>query len=172
MSRYGNHRIPAHSNKISHHLAALKQQQQQPGAGPYHAYSGMGSPASTASHLFSHLSPAAAAAMAQQQQQLQQTGPGGSKIFHVDAYCYLCKKEFCNKYFLRTHLANKHKVFLNGADLATLSGASMSKLQNDLLNEQQQHGGMMGGDDEGGSPSSPQMRAAAKKLKQGMFGTL
>ena len=22
------------------------------------------------------------------------------KIFHVDAYCYLCKKEFCNKYFL------------------------------------------------------------------------
>ena len=63
-------------------------------------------------------------------------GSSSSKIFHVDAYCYLCKKEFCNKYFLRTHLANKHKVFLNGNDLTTLSGASMSKLQNDLLNEQ------------------------------------
>jgi hypothetical protein len=62
------------------------------------------------------------------------------KIFHVDAYCYLCKKEFCNKYFLRTHLANKHKVFLNGNDLTTLSGPSMSKLQNDLLMEQNPHG--------------------------------
>ena len=62
-----------------------------------------------------------------------------SKIFHVDAYCYLCKKEFCNKYFLRTHLANKHKVFLNSNDLSTLSGASMSKLQNDLLEEQQKN---------------------------------
>ena len=41
-------------------------------------------------------------------------GASSSKVFQVDAYCYLCKKEFCNKYFLRTHLANKHKVFLNG----------------------------------------------------------
>ncbi len=61
------------------------------------------------------------------------------KIFHVDAYCYLCKKEFCNKYFLRTHLANKHKVFLNSNDLSTLTGASMSKLQNDLFKEHQQN---------------------------------
>ena len=70
--------------------------------------------------------------------QLSQAGNviPGSKIFHVDAYCYLCKKEFCNKYFLRTHLANKHKVFLNNNELSTLSGASMSKLQNDLLDEQ------------------------------------
>jgi hypothetical protein len=71
----------------------------------------------------------------QGQQQMNSSGGNNSKIFHVDAYCYLCKKEFCNKYFLRTHLANKHKVFLNGNELAAVSGASMHKLQNDLLKE-------------------------------------
>ena len=29
-------------------------------------------------------------------------------IFHPDAYCELCNREFCNKYFLRTHKAVKH----------------------------------------------------------------
>jgi len=31
-----------------------------------------------------------------------------NRIFNPDAYCVLCKKEFCNKYFLKTHIANKH----------------------------------------------------------------
>jgi hypothetical protein len=31
-----------------------------------------------------------------------------SRIFHKDAYCELCNREFCNKYFLKTHKANKH----------------------------------------------------------------
>jgi hypothetical protein len=26
------------------------------------------------------------------------------------SYCKICKKEFCNKYFLKTHMANKHNV--------------------------------------------------------------
>ncbi|CAF0847096.1 unnamed protein product [Didymodactylos carnosus] len=33
------------------------------------------------------------------------------KIFHADAFCAICRKEFCNKYFLKTHLANKHGIF-------------------------------------------------------------
>ena len=35
----------------------------------------------------------------------------GGKIFHPDAYCELCDREFCNKYFLKTHRANKHGIF-------------------------------------------------------------
>lgn len=34
-----------------------------------------------------------------------------SGIFHPDAYCELCDKEFCNKYFLKTHKANKHGIY-------------------------------------------------------------
>ncbi|ENN76840.1 uncharacterized protein LOC109538038 [Dendroctonus ponderosae] len=33
------------------------------------------------------------------------------RIFNVDAYCGLCNKEFCNKYFLKTHKANKHGIY-------------------------------------------------------------
>ncbi|KAK7101055.1 hypothetical protein V1264_023901 [Littorina saxatilis] len=35
----------------------------------------------------------------------------GGKIFHQDAYCELCDREFCNKYFLKTHRANKHGIY-------------------------------------------------------------
>ncbi|KAK2150882.1 hypothetical protein LSH36_384g05080 [Paralvinella palmiformis] len=39
-------------------------------------------------------------------------GSGGNKkIFHKDAFCELCDREFCNRYFLKTHKANKHGVF-------------------------------------------------------------
>ncbi|CAF1181236.1 unnamed protein product, partial [Adineta ricciae] len=34
-----------------------------------------------------------------------------TRIFHADAFCTICRKEFCNKYFLKTHLANKHGIF-------------------------------------------------------------
>ncbi|XP_065165433.1 zinc finger protein 423 [Atheta coriaria] len=33
------------------------------------------------------------------------------RIFNPDAYCELCNKEFCNKYFLKTHKANKHGIY-------------------------------------------------------------
>lgn len=32
------------------------------------------------------------------------------RIFNPEAYCDLCNKEFCNKYFLKTHKANKHNI--------------------------------------------------------------
>ena len=34
-----------------------------------------------------------------------------SRIFNLEAFCDLCNKEFCNKYFLKTHKANKHGIF-------------------------------------------------------------
>lgn len=33
------------------------------------------------------------------------------RIFNPEAFCELCNKEFCNKYFLKTHKANKHGIF-------------------------------------------------------------
>ncbi|XP_013168684.1 PREDICTED: zinc finger protein 628-like [Papilio xuthus] len=33
------------------------------------------------------------------------------RIFNPEAYCDLCCKEFCNKYFLKTHRANKHGIY-------------------------------------------------------------
>lgn len=33
------------------------------------------------------------------------------KIFNPEAYCELCNKELCNKYFLKTHKANKHGIY-------------------------------------------------------------
>ena len=36
---------------------------------------------------------------------------GQIQIFNIEAYCKLCNKEFCNKYFLKTHMANKHGIY-------------------------------------------------------------
>jgi len=35
------------------------------------------------------------------------------QIFNPEAFCDQCNKEFCNKYFLKTHKANKHGVFVD-----------------------------------------------------------
>lgn len=41
-----------------------------------------------------------------------------NKIYHnLDTFCNICKKELCNKYFLKTHLANKHGIILQNDDL-------------------------------------------------------
>lgn len=48
--------------------------------------------------------------------------PAKSHIFHPDAYCDICDREFCNKYFLKTHKANKHGIYDNnmtGMELST-----------------------------------------------------
>lgn len=43
------------------------------------------------------------------------------RIFNPEAYCDLCNKEFCNKYFLKTHKANKHGVYSELPSSASLS---------------------------------------------------
>lgn len=60
---------------------------------------------------------------------------GQSRIFHQDAYCELCDREFCNKYFLKTHKANKHGVFDNAPSPFSLStlGNGMSLPQDGNL---------------------------------------
>lgn len=45
--------------------------------------------------------------------QLPRIGPAPIRIFNPDAYCDLCNKEFCNKYFLKTHKANKHGIYVD-----------------------------------------------------------
>ncbi|CAF1643772.1 unnamed protein product [Adineta ricciae] len=47
-----------------------------------------------------------------------------TRIFHADAFCAICRKEFCNKYFLKTHLANKHGIF----DPQSVGSASSKEL--------------------------------------------
>lgn len=40
-------------------------------------------------------------------------GQSSIQIFNPEAFCDQCNKEFCNKYFLKTHKANKHGVFFD-----------------------------------------------------------
>ncbi|KAG5873589.1 hypothetical protein JTB14_032890 [Gonioctena quinquepunctata] len=47
------------------------------------------------------------------------------RIFNPDAYCDLCNKEFCNKYFLKTHRANKHGIYVDNSSSEPLQ-VSMS----------------------------------------------
>ncbi|XP_044591727.1 uncharacterized protein LOC123269893 [Cotesia glomerata] len=54
--------------------------------------------------------------------QLPRNVVGGSapiRIFNPDAYCELCNKEFCNKYFLKTHKANKHGIYIDQPSSST-----------------------------------------------------
>jgi hypothetical protein len=52
------------------------------------------------------------------------TGSGSFCIFNPEAYCELCNKEFCNKYFLKTHKANKHGIYTG--DTPTSSSCPVS----------------------------------------------
>ncbi|KAL1493258.1 hypothetical protein ABEB36_011345 [Hypothenemus hampei] len=59
------------------------------------------------------------------------------RIFNLDAYCGLCNKEFCNKYFLKTHKANKHGIYSDMApneqpNIPTLSNNVNIKLTNSV----------------------------------------
>lgn len=45
-------------------------------------------------------------------------GQTSVQIFNPEAFCDQCNKEFCNKYFLKTHKANKHGVFLENVPSA------------------------------------------------------
>lgn len=77
----------------------------------------------------------ASRADAQESERFWESSDGGngaekSRIFHPDAYCDICDREFCNKYFLKTHRANKHGIYDasvgggpsgSGSDLAGLS---------------------------------------------------
>ena len=48
---------------------------------------------------------------------------GQVQIFNIEAYCKLCNKEFCNKYFLKTHMANKHGIYSDQHQTSQSGGA-------------------------------------------------
>ena len=50
----------------------------------------------------------------------------GMRIFNPEAYCELCNKEFCNKYFLKTHKANKHGIYTEGGPPVSQNSSSTS----------------------------------------------
>lgn len=50
------------------------------------------------------------------------------RIFNPDAFCELCNKEFCNKYFLKTHKANKHGIYVDGP-ITTIGSAVIPATQ-------------------------------------------
>lgn len=37
----------------------------------------------------------------------------------AEAYCNLCERSFCNKYFLKTHMAKKHNILNNVSPLSS-----------------------------------------------------
>ncbi|XP_076620385.1 uncharacterized protein LOC143341382 [Colletes latitarsis] len=49
-------------------------------------------------------------------------GSAPVRIFNPDAYCDLCNKEFCNKYFLKTHKANKHGIYVDSPGSSAIDG--------------------------------------------------
>uniref|UniRef100_A0A182TEB8 C2H2-type domain-containing protein n=1 Tax=Anopheles melas TaxID=34690 RepID=A0A182TEB8_9DIPT len=61
-------------------------------------------------------------------------GPGVPplRIFNPEAYCDLCNKEFCNKYFLKTHKANKHGIYEPAASngSADANSSALSAMSN------------------------------------------
>lgn len=115
---------------------------------------------SLASLPFAFPSEAAAAALSAsgylpQLPLLSSVGPFGSgegvlsrgsaplRIFNPEAYCDLCNKEFCNKYFLKTHKANKHGIYepmtpITNSDMPTLSQLSQMQQMSHVLQMQQQ----------------------------------
>ncbi|EYB89000.1 hypothetical protein Y032_0238g3290 [Ancylostoma ceylanicum] len=59
------------------------------------------------------------------------TQTGGGKVFNPEAYCDICQKEFCNKYYLATHRAAKHgqtTANSNNHMLSSQSGVDLSAL--------------------------------------------
>lgn len=71
-------------------------------------------------------------------------GSAPLRIFNPEAYCDLCNKEFCNKYFLKTHKANKHGIYepmgsMSSSDMPTsLSQLTQMQQMQHVLQMQQQ----------------------------------
>lgn len=55
-------------------------------------------------------------------------GLSSVQIFNPEAFCDQCNKEFCNKYFLKTHKANKHGVFIDGQQSSNIDQFDRNKI--------------------------------------------
>ena len=62
------------------------------------------------------------------------TSSGSFCIFNPEAYCEHCNKEFCNKYFLKVHKANKHGIYTGDNPPPNSSRSSTAGDQNSNSN--------------------------------------
>lgn len=60
------------------------------------------------------------------------------RIFNPEAYCDLCNKEFCNKYFLKTHKANKHNIYESATSTTDTPTTSQINQMTQVFQMQQQ----------------------------------
>lgn len=60
------------------------------------------------------------------------------RIFNPEAYCDLCNKEFCNKYFLKTHKANKHNIYESATSSTETPTTSQLNQMSQVFQMQQQ----------------------------------
>ena len=51
---------------------------------------------------------------------------------NADAYCEICRKEFCNRYFLKVHKATKHGIFMSDEPLPLTPTGALGFPPNDL----------------------------------------
>ncbi|XP_058982033.1 uncharacterized protein LOC101890782 isoform X2 [Musca domestica] len=60
------------------------------------------------------------------------------RIFNPEAFCELCNKEFCNKYFLKTHKANKHGIYDPVGESGSSAASTVAGQQSQTLNAMNQ----------------------------------
>lgn len=82
------------------------------------------------------------------------TGPP-LRIFNPEAYCDLCNKEFCNKYFLKTHKANKHNIYESATSATDSPTTSQLNQMSQVFQMQQQQQQMVVVQQQMVSPKSP-----------------
>lgn len=113
-------KIPKHVAGMSHHhkdAASVGMQHQQPGRVKHSAGHHNGR------HGRDQAAPPPPPQPARQSQSAAAVGPSDHELIQSgidpEAYCELCQKEFCSKYFLRTHRQKIHGVSASKTDAAS-----------------------------------------------------
>ncbi|KAH9423455.1 hypothetical protein DERP_003734, partial [Dermatophagoides pteronyssinus] len=95
----------------------------------------------------------------------------GPRIFNPEAYCELCNKEFCNKYFLKTHKANKHNIYTpETTNNNNPSGSSSTNNNQNNPNQNQNSNGSSNGQPQQQQPLFP-LPATSKSNSSAMIST-
>lgn len=94
------------------------------------------------------------------------------RIFNPEAYCDLCNKEFCNKYFLKTHKANKHSIYEPIVSSAEIPSTSQLTHMSQVFQLQQQQLQSQAQSQSTNQPSpSPQLQQQQQQQSQQSQGS-